>query len=111
MPALLDRQAQQSHWRDVIAQHATSGLTMIDFCRQHRLCSKTFYRWKARLNSVACANDSGERVPVQKKLEFLGLSAPSRARSVLLIRLASGVRISVFDAATIPAVLAGLRGC
>ena len=109
MPALLDRQAQQLHWRDVIAQHAASGLTMIDFCRQHRLCSKTFYRWKARLNSVACANDSGERVPVQKKLEFLGLSAPSR--SVLLIRLASGVRISVFDAATIPAVLAGLRGC
>ncbi len=109
MPALLDRQAQQSHWRDVIAQHAASGLTMIDFCRQHRLCSKTFYRWKARLNSVACANDSGERGPLKKKLEFLCLSTPSRARSVLLIRLASGVRISVFDAATIPALLAGLR--
>ena len=30
MPALLDRQAQQSNWRDVIAQHAASGLTMID---------------------------------------------------------------------------------
>ena len=109
MASLLNRQTQQSHWRAVIALHAASGLTMVDFCRQHGLCSKTFYRWKTRLNLVS--SEPAERAPpVPKKPEFLRLQAPTRtAQSLLLVRLANGVRISVFDVATIPALLAVLR--
>ena len=106
MASLSNRQTQQSHWREVIALHAASGLTMIDFCRRHGLCSVTFYRWKARLNLVS----AGRATPAPKKPEFLRLQAPSRvAQSLLLVRLANGVRISVFDAATIPALLDVLR--
>jgi transposase-like protein len=110
MGFLSNRQTQQSHWRDVIALHAASGLTMIDFCRQHGLCSKTFYRWKARL-SLASGDPSERSIPVvNTKPEFLRLQAPTRAaQSLLLVRLANGVRISVFDVATIPALLAVLR--
>ena len=109
MVSLSNREWQQSHWREVIALQAASGLTMIDFCRHHGLCSKTFYRWKARLNLVSIA-PAERAAPAPKKPEFLHLQAPARvAQSLLLIRLSNGVRISVFDAATIPALLAVLR--
>jgi len=109
MASLSNNQSQQSHWREVIALHAASGLTMIEFCRRHRLCSKTFSRWKARLNLVS-SDPAVRATPMPKKPELLRLQSPTRAaQSLLLVRLANGVRISVFDAATIPALVAVLR--
>ena len=80
---------------------------MTDFCRQHGLCSKTFYRWKSRLNS-----DASDRVVTAtvKPPKFLTLKAPPRAaQRLVLIRLSSGAQISVFDISAIPALLAEIR--
>ena len=99
-----DSTQQQTIWRERILAQARSGLPMAHFCRQHGLCVKTFYRWRARLGLV----QSKSIEPLAPK--FLRVSVPARrAASLLTIRLANGARLSVFDASVIPTLLAALQ--
>jgi len=99
-----DSTQQQILWHERILAQARSGLPMAHFCRQHGLCVKTFYRWRARLSLV----QSESTAPSAPK--FLRVSMPTRRASTLIaIRLASGTRMSVFDASVIPALLAALQ--
>lgn len=102
-----NRQQQRAQWRERIHAQTLSGLAMTEFCRQQGLCSKTFYRWKSRLHSEATDRVVTTTV---KSPKFLALKPPPRAaHRLLLIRLSSGARISVFDPSAIPALLAALR--
>jgi len=99
-----DSTQQQTLWHERILSQARSGLPMAQFCRQHRLCVKTFYRWRARLG-VAQLESTEPSVP-----KFLRISAPApRARALIAIRFTNGARMSVFDASVIPALLAALQ--
>ena len=98
------RELKRADWRVRIATQAQSGLAMTEFCRRERLCSKTFYRWKARLASALMA------APNLKLATFLKLEAPLAPPSSALLSIRwHGARIAVFDVAAIPALLAGLR--
>ena len=98
-----DSTQQQTLWHERILAQARSGLPMAQFCRQHGLCVKTFYRWRARLGLQSKSIE-----PLAPK--FLRVSAPARrASSLFAIRLANGARVSVFDASVIPALLAALQ--
>ena len=102
-----NRQQQRAQWHERIVAQSLSGLAIPKFCRQHGLCSKTFYRWKSRLQS-----DASDRVVTAtvKPPKFLTLKAPPRAaQRLVLIRLSSGAQISVFDLSAIPALLAEIR--
>ena len=102
-----NRQQQSAQWRERIVAQSLSGIAIPKFCRQHGLCSKTFYRWKSRLQS-----DASDRVVTAtvKPPIFLALKAPPRAaQRLVLIRLSSGAQISVFDISAIPALLAEIR--
>ena len=95
---------QQALWQARMVSQARSGLPMAQFCRQHGLCSKTFYRWRARLR-VAHSESIAPAAP-----KFLRVQMPSpRAQILLAIRLANGARLAVFDACVIPTVLAALQ--
>ena len=102
-----NRQQQRAQWHERIVAQSLSGLAIPKFCRQHGLCSKTFYRWKSRLNSVSTNKVITATV---KPPKFLTLKAPPRAaQRLVLIRLSSGAQISVFDLSAIPALLAEIR--
>ena len=99
-----DSTQQQTLWHERILAQARSGLPMAQFCRQHGLCVKTFYRWRARLSFVQ-SESSASSAP-----KFLRIQMPApRAHALLAIRLANGARLSVFDASVIPALLAALQ--
>lgn len=100
-----NRQQQRAQWHERIVAQSLSGLAMSEFCRQQGLCSKTFYRWKSRLNEVA----TGTVAETTKQPKFLLVNAPPRAaQRLVLMRLTSGAQISVFDVSAIPALLAGI---
>lgn len=102
-----NRQQQRAQWHERIVAQSLSGLAIPKFCRQHGLCSKTFYRWKSRLNSVST---NKVIAATTKPPKFLTLKAPPRAaQRLVLIRLSSGAQISVFDLSAIPALLAEIR--
>ena len=102
-----NRQQQRAQWHERIVAQSLSGLAIPKFCRQHGLCSKTFYRWKSRLNSVFT---NKVIAATTKPPKFLTLKAPPRAaQRLVLIRLSSGAQISVFDLSAIPALLAEIR--
>jgi|GEM_PF-3155248 len=46
-----DSTQQQTLWRERIFAQVRSGLAMAQFCRQHGLCVKTFYRWRVDVNT------------------------------------------------------------
>ena len=102
-----NRQQQRAQWHERIVAQSLSGLAILKFCRQQGLCSKTFYRWKSRLNLVA--SDRVVAAPARQP-KFLALKAPPRAaQRLVLIRLSGGAQISVFDISAIPALLAEIR--
>ena len=102
-----NRQQQRAQWHERVVAQSLSGLAMTEFCRQHGLCSKTFYRWKSRLNSVSTDTVIAATA---KPPKFLALKPPPRAaQRLVLIRLSSGAQISVFDLSAIPALLAEIR--
>lgn len=51
----------EQHWRVTLAQWRQSGLSITAFCKRHRVNKSSFYRWKAKLDSL----DSTPATPVQ----------------------------------------------
>ena len=82
MPLETSRELKRADWRVRIATQAQSGLAMTEFCRRERLCSKTFYRCKARLASAVMA------APNLKLATFLKLRRRRRHRHRLCYRSA-----------------------
>jgi len=39
----------ERHWREVIHQQKTSGLSIAAFCREHNVPPSSFYQWKRKL--------------------------------------------------------------
>src|SRR4051794_19323520 len=41
--------ARERFWRDVMAAWQSSGITVREYCRQHRLTETTFHYWRREL--------------------------------------------------------------
>ncbi|TWU00434.1 hypothetical protein Pla108_13850 [Botrimarina colliarenosi] len=37
---------KERHWRQVIGRHASSGLSVREFCQRERLTESAFYAWR-----------------------------------------------------------------
>ena len=48
----------ESDWQKIIQQHATSGLTVRAFCKQHQVGDKSFYLWRSRLETPTVESPS-----------------------------------------------------
>ena len=98
-------------WRQQVAEHERSDLTVREYCRQAGLNEHSFYNWRAQLRRVGAERRTQPAASVQ----FAVIEAP---KSVLTgparieIMLPGGEQIRIAegaDAATLRLVLTALR--
>lgn len=51
--------ALHAHWREIILDQATSGLSIVRYCAHERISTASFHAWKRRLR-LADSADSGQ---------------------------------------------------
>lgn len=108
----------RAQWRAHVSAQGGSGLSAVDYCREHGLHPKSFYRWKRRLlaseelegsavSRAVCGNGRGG--PLFIEVVVRGASGGEAALEVVLVR---GRRVQVhpgFDEATLARVVAVLE--
>jgi len=48
---MANQQRTQQQWQQIINQQASSGLTVLTFCKQHSITPSNFYTWRKRLTT------------------------------------------------------------
>jgi hypothetical protein len=92
-------------WRERIAEHERSGLSVKEFCKERGFTAWSFYSWRKRLRETGPVRFAlVERGPVRQQ---------SALNAQLEVVLASGERLRIggaVEAATLRMVLDALRG-
>lgn len=55
--------AKERHWREIVAKHAASGLSVRAFCRREQLAENSFYAWRRTLAERDGEVESRQRAP------------------------------------------------
>ena len=42
--------AKEANWREVLGRHASSGLSVREFCKRERLTESQFYAWRRTIS-------------------------------------------------------------
>jgi transposase-like protein len=94
--------SQRDQWRERIAEHASSGLTIKQFCKDRGVAEHLFYAWRKRLRATE---------PVRFALvDRAGAGHASEWNLELTLLTGERLRIGVgVDAATFRTVLEALR--
>jgi transposase len=92
----------RDQWRERIAEHARSGLSIKQFCKDRGVAEHAFYAWRKRLRETgavrfALVDRTGAAQAPESNLELLLVSGER-------LRIGAGV-----DAATLRTVLEALR--
>ena len=97
-------------WRERVAEHERSGLTVRGYCRQAGLNEHSFYNWRAQLQRA-----TAERELPPASVQFAVIEAPKNVLTgpaPIEITLPGGEQIRIAtgaDAATVRLVLSALR--
>lgn len=52
----------EQFWRDTLADWKHSGLSVIEYCRVHRLTPSRFHHWKSKFVESAAATKTANRL-------------------------------------------------
>jgi hypothetical protein len=100
----MTRAERRIHWRTIIENHATSGMSIAAYCRDSQIKQSYFYTWRRRLREQQpCAGGFLELIPGRL----------TDATSGIRIRLGGKFAIDVergFDSFTLRAVVETLSG-
>lgn len=96
-----------AEWADRIRSCRGSGLSVRQWCSDHKLSPQTYYRWKKRLFDM---------VKAQQEIQFADVTPerPSPVGGVAVTVRISGAEVDIHngaDAATIEAVLRAVKSC
>lgn len=82
---------KQALWREVLARHGASGLSVAEFCRREGLSQPSFYAWRRTLaeRDRQPGKPTTRRRPVREFLPLRVIDPPGRASSIT-IELAGG---------------------
>jgi transposase-like protein len=95
--------AKAEQWRELVAEHGRSGLTVKQFCQERGITQWSFYAWRKRLR---------EQGTVRFALVERGGVRPEPAAAELELILTTGERLRIgmgVDGATLRTVLEALR--
>ena len=48
-------------WRKLVREQGRSGQSVVEFCRERRLCAPYFYAWKKRLREADAGREARAR--------------------------------------------------
>ena len=103
----MNRAERRTHWRAIIENQATSGVSIAAYCRNAQIKPSYFYTWRRRLKEQqSCAGGFLELIPGR-------LTAASGIRVHLGARLAVEVErgFDPFTLRTVVETLSGLSRC
>ncbi len=97
-------------WTKIIQTCQASGMTVVSWCSQNNVKTKSYYYWLRRIRSLAC--EAVSLVPQRNEPQIVPVAFEQiNASAVITIHLSS-VSVDIHDGAsreTIEAVLAALK--
>ena len=60
----MKKQQKINHWKNIFELQQNSGLTIIQFCRDKKVNSSTFYAWRKRLSGEAYSAKPQQVIPL-----------------------------------------------
>ena len=100
-------QQKLAKWADIVSQCRSSGLSVRDWCQEHKINISNYYKWQRKIYAVAQA---------QQKVQFAEITPVQSVRcgNVAVTVRISGTEVDIHtgaDAATVEAVLRILKSC
>lgn len=85
------RAERESHWREVLADQAASGLSVAAYCRRASISPPSFYAWKRRL-AAAHPAPRGRR----RRAADVDLASPSQIVPVRIEASGAATAVRIF---------------
>ncbi|MGH3573642.1 MAG: IS66 family insertion sequence element accessory protein TnpA [Pseudonocardiaceae bacterium] len=84
-------------WRELLARHATSGMSALEFCRAEGVHPTVFRRWRSRLKGNGKGGKAKSRAAAKAETPFIdiGAVATSRSRFEVRLELGAGMILSI----------------
>jgi len=60
----MKKQQKINHWKNIFDQQQNSGLTIIQFCRDNKVNTSTFYAWRKRLSGKSISVKPQQVIPL-----------------------------------------------
>jgi len=60
----MKKQQKINHWKSIFELQQNSGLTIIQFCRDKKINTSTFYAWRKRLSGEALSVKPQQVIPL-----------------------------------------------
>jgi len=95
---------RSAYWRERIAEHERSGMSVQQFCKERGVTEQSFYVWRKRLRKQA---------PTRFALVETGAAGQTARKAGLELVLVTGERLQIgvdVDATLLRRVLETLRG-
>jgi hypothetical protein len=100
-----------SRWQAVVADFASSGLAVAEFCRARGVCEQSFYAWRKRLSQDDALSAGPSFVPLVVQGRGVGGCEPGGACASIELRGGRVLRLPVsMPAARLAEVLHALEG-
>jgi transposase-like protein len=84
------------YWQGLIEEHSRSGLSVVEFCKERKIASASFYQWRTKLQQEAepAVSNASQLLPV--KLVSTAVVQPrSTVRSCIQVLTPSGVSLTI----------------
>jgi Transposase len=98
---------RERRWRGVVSAWATSGLTVSEYCRRHRVAESSFYAWRRASRDTA---SSSPPVVAPGRPRFVPVTVIPTATIAVEVRCPSGhvVTLPSWDASALSNLFAAL---
>lgn len=97
-------------WAKIIQTCQSSGMTVVGWCSQNNVKTKSYYYWLRRIRSLTC--EAGLLVPQRNETQIVPVPFRQTKASALVTIHLSSVSVDIHDGTsreTIEAVLAALK--
>lgn len=89
------------YWQGLIEEHSRSGLSVLEFCKERKIASTSFYQWRTKLQQEAEPAASAVPALLPVKLVNAPVEQPRSAnRSCIQVFTPSGVSLTMSGSAT-----------
>lgn len=80
----------EATWRELFARHASSGMSVLEFCRAEGINPGVFRRWRSMLNDGIRVERSKARTKTKVAASFIDIGAMNADRTRMEVRLELG---------------------